>query len=46
MNVYVAGDQKNVQTFVEPKVHKIREVLNVIEEPERREVLDTLWKDG
>lgn len=40
----VAADQKYIQTFVEPKVHKIREVLNITQMPEKREVLEALNK--
>lgn len=41
---YVVQDKKYVQTFVEPKVFKFKEVLNVTELPERKEVLDPILK--
>lgn len=40
----VAPNEKYIQVFVEPKVHKIKEVLNVTQMPERREVLEKIIK--
>lgn len=45
-DVFVAGDQEHIQTFVEPKIHKVKEVVTFVETPEKREVLDRVWKDG
>jgi len=34
-----------IQTIVEPKVNKIKEVLNVTRTPEKKEVLDAIVKN-
>lgn len=44
-DVFVAGDQKIIQNIVEPKINRIKEVLNVTKTAEKKEVLDPIIKN-
>lgn len=44
-DVFVAGDQRIIQNIVEPKINRIKEVLNVTKTAEKKEVLDPIIKN-